>query len=474
MIAPNVRLDPPKVFNIENEYRFSMEVIAVPPTVPQLLSSPTPAVAPDVLSATEQLIGTEIGLRLRAWDGSEDGPRDAPGTVVIKDRHALRQILRAPNELGLARAFINGSLDIEGDIVDTLDRPEVIERFGHHELAGIAPSDAAHLALTLLRHGGVGKPGPIPSTEIPSARHERLRRHSRERDARAIAHHYDVGNDFYRLVLGPSLVYSCGYWQHGRHGDLESAQADKLELICRKLALRPGMRMLDVGCGWGSLAIHAAREHGVEVVGVTLSDEQRALALHRVADAGLDGQIEIRLQDYRDVADGPFDAIASVGMSEHVGRDELTGYTSHLAELVRPGGRVLNHAIAAVRPLQRARRRSPSFIERYIFPDGEILPLSDIVTAFEATDLEVRDTQSLREHYGLTLRAWVANLRADWDRAVALVGEERARTWLLYLATCAIAFERGRVTIHQVLGVKADVDGTSGFGWTREHWAPAS
>ncbi|MFC7754980.1 class I SAM-dependent methyltransferase [Tsukamurella soli] len=341
----------------------------------------------------------------------------------------------------------------------------------------------ARAAATVLLEGGLGRPLPPPSTEIPTRRlrlgvhgerlhlhgREQPQLHSRERDAQAISHHYDVGNDFYRLVLGPSMVYSCGYWPSGPDGDLDAAQRGKLDLICRKLGLRPGMRMLDVGCGWGSLAIHAAREYGVEVVGVTLSREQRDLAVERVRRE-VPGRVEIRLQDYRDVTDGPFDAIASVGMSEHVGRAELAGYADHLADLLVPSGRLLNHAIAAVRPLQPRKRSAPSFIERYIFPDGEILPLSDTVTALQGAGLEVRDDESLREHYGLTLRAWVDNLQAGWDEAVALVGVERARTWLLYLATCALAFERGKVTIHQVLAVKQGPGGRARMGWNRRAW----
>lgn len=442
-----------------------------------LLHSPRPrtTTASALLSASERLLGAPLNIRLRAWDGSEAGPDGSPGTIVFTSSDALRHIFWSPNELGLVRAFVAGDIDIEGNIVSVLDQPDVIARFGHHQLAAIRPAAVLRTLGTLVSHGGLGRPLPAPSTETPPEpgflhRHGVARRHSKERDAQAISHHYDVGNDFYRLLLGPTMVYSCGYWQDGPDGDLESAQIDKLELICRKLDLRPGMRLLDVGCGWGSLAIHAARRHGVTVVGVTLSHEQRDLALERVAAAGLSDQVEIRFQDYRDVTDGPFDAIASVGMSEHVGHDELAGYADHLATLLRPRGRLLNHAIAAVRPVQPRKKNAPSFIERYIFPDGEILPLSDTLTAMESAALEVRDTEALREHYGLTLRAWTANLQANWDAAVEIAGIERARTWLLYLATCALAFERGRVTIHQVLAVKQDRIGASGMGWNRRSW----
>jgi len=273
------------------------------------------------------------------------------------------------------------------------------------------------------------------------------RRHSRRRDAAAISHHYDVGNDFYALVLGPSLVYSCGVWADEQVG-LEAAQEAKLDLICRKLGLKPGMRVLDVGCGWGSFALHAAQRYGAQVVGVTLSREQANLARRRVVEAGLGDQVEIRVQDYRAVSDGPFDAIASVGMSEHVGRSETPGYVERLHSLLRPGGRLLNHAIA----WNAGGGPDPTtFIARYVFPDGELQSLTEMVGAIEAGGFEVLDVQALRRHYGLTLRAWVQRLEEHWDVAVQLVGEGRARVWRLYMTASALAFEAGREGVHQIL-----------------------
>lgn len=427
------------------------------------------SVAARLVRAAEGLVGGPLGVHLRAWDDSEAGGSDG-GTVVFRNRRALRRILWAPNELGLVRGFVTGDIDFEGDIIGILDQPEIVTRFSHHTLKSVPAAQIVRAVATLAMYGGIGRPPAPPSTEIPAHRYSLVHKHSRSQDAQAVSHHYDVSNDFYRLILGPSLVYSCAYWRTGPDGDLEAAQADKLDLICRKLALQPGMRMLDIGCGWGSLAIHAAREYGVTVVGVTLSAEQRALATERVQAAGLATRVEIRLQDYRDVADGPFDAVASVGMSEHVGQSALGGYVRHAVELLRPGGRFLNHAISTIGPLQPRRGWSPSFIERYIFPDGEILPVSVVIDAMEKVGADVRDAESLREHYGLTLRAWVANLRENWPTAVELVGVERARTWLLYLATCALAFERGRVGIHQVLAVKLPAAGTSDMAWTRESW----
>jgi cyclopropane-fatty-acyl-phospholipid synthase len=305
--------------------------------------------------------------------------------------------------------------------------------------------------------------------------------HTRARDRAAISHHYDVSNDFYRLVLGPSMVYSCAVWE-SPDVSLEEAQAAKLELICRKLDLQPGMRLLDVGCGWGGMILHAARHHGVEAVGVTLSGEQAELARARVAEAGLSDRVEIRLQDYRDVADGPYDAISSIGMFEHVGRNRMEEYFRDLHQLLPPGGRLLNHAIS--RPgypqgedrLGRAKaisrrvatavgssytsRIESDLMRRYVFPDGELHEVGVVVSMMQENGFEVRHLESIREHYALTLRHWVSNLEANWDAAVAEAGEGRARIWRLYMAASALNFDLGGVTVQQVLAVKPD-DGDS-------------
>ncbi|HET6665567.1 MAG TPA: cyclopropane-fatty-acyl-phospholipid synthase family protein, partial [Acidimicrobiales bacterium] len=292
------------------------------------------------------------------------------------------------------------------------------------------------------------------------------RRHSPERDAAAIAHHYDVSNEFYELVLGPSLTYSCAVFDDPE-GTLEEAQSAKYELICQKLRLEPGMRLLDVGCGWGSMALHAAEHHGVAVTGVTLSQRQVELAGKRIAEAGLADRVEVRLQDYRDVADEPYDAISSIGMFEHVGAARLGEYFGRLRELLTPQGRLLNHGI--VHPPSRhshfARR---GFIDRYVFPDGEIHDVGMVVTAMEAAGFEVRHSENLREHYALTLRRWVGNLERHWEDAVAQVGSGRARVWRLYMAASARNFEAGRTGLQQVLGVRAD-GGRSGFSLRPEY-----
>ncbi|MER6923523.1 cyclopropane-fatty-acyl-phospholipid synthase family protein, partial [Streptomyces spiralis] len=312
---------------------------------------------------------------------------------------------------------------------------------------------------------------PLPPAPPP----EEVRRpghlHTRRSDKRAISHHYDVGNDFYELVLGPSMVYSCAYWPAPEPGaTLEQAQHDKLELICRKLDLKPGQRLLDVGCGWGSMAIHAAREHGVSVVGVTLSQEQAVYARKRVADEGLTDRVEIRVQDYRDVADGPYDAISSIGMAEHVGAARYLEYANDLYALLKPGGRLLNHQIGRRPQRDESAYHVDEFIDAYVFPDGELAPIGTTVTQLERAGFEVRDVESIREHYALTLRRWVANLEANWARAVQLTSPGRARVWRLYMAASALAFERNRIGVNQVLAVRTPESGDSGMPLRARTW----
>ncbi len=426
--------------------------------------------AAQVLSVFERIAGGALAVRVRCWDGSVAGPTAAAVTVVFRRRRALRRILWSPNELGFARAYVSGDLDVDGDIFALLDGPDVIERVARRDLHELGRRELGRIAVAFLRLGAVGVRPPPPAEEVIRPRGIK---HSKMRDAAAVSHHYDVGNDFYRMILGPSMVYSCGYWRKADGGALQDAQQGKLDLVCTKLGLAPGMRLLDVGCGWGSMAIHAAAHYGVSVVGVTLSREQRELALARVAEAGLSDRVQIRLQDYRDVDDGPYDAISSIGMSEHVGDSQLDEYAAKLMELLRPQGRLLNHAIASVAPVARDNHPAPTFVDSYIFPDGELLPLSRTLDALERAGFETRDCEALREHYGLTLREWVDNLRDCWEDAVGLVGAARARTWLLYLAASALSFEQGHITIHQVLAVRRDSRGASAMPRTREQWLAA-
>jgi cyclopropane-fatty-acyl-phospholipid synthase len=266
------------------------------------------------------------------------------------------------------------------------------------------------------------------------------------------------------------MVYSCAYWENGADGTLEEAQRTKLDLICRKLDLRPGQRLLDVGCGWGSMVLHAAEHYGVHATGITLSTEQAAYARKRVAEAGLTDRIDIRVQDYRAVTDGPFDAISSIGMAEHVGRDQYRAYAAVLYGLLRPGGRLLNHQIARRPQADEESYQVDEFIDRYVFPDGELAPIGSTVSRLEEAGFEVRDVEALREHYALTLRQWVTNLEACWDRAVQLTTPGRARVWRLYMAASALSFEQNRIGVNQVLATRTPSGGDSGMAPTRAQW----
>lgn len=388
----------------------------------------------------------ELPIRLVAWDGSEAGPVDAP-RVVLRSRRAVRRLLWAPGELGLGRAYVCGDLDIDGDLYSVIGAlsttPQLVEA------SSLTLGQRVKLLTTAARLGALGPNPRPPPEEIRLSGHQ----HAPTRDKRAVSHHYDVGNEFYRLVLGPSMVYSCAYFEP-QGLSLEEAQAAKLDLIATKLQLAPGMRLLDVGCGWGSMAIHAANQYGVDVVGITLSHEQAELAAKRVAEAGLTDQIEIRIQDYRAVDDGPFDAISSIGMSEHVGSANMPAYAGRMYDLLRPGGRFVNHAIAWSRG--ETQWNGDTFIARYVFPDGELIPLGATVSVLEESGLEVIGVQALRPHYARTLRAWVDRLEQNWSEAVRLTSEGRARVWRLYMTGSALSFEDGTLGVNQVLSVRPD------------------
>jgi cyclopropane-fatty-acyl-phospholipid synthase len=397
-----------------------------------------------VAAAIGRLLGGDLPIAVSCYDGSRVGPDDSGTTLVVRSRNALRYALTAPGELGIARAYVSGELDIEGDIFTALalrdHLPDV--KLGRTEWIDLA------------RIAGVAGLWPLPPP--PEETRLRGRRHSKGRDASAIAHHYDVSNEFYRSILGPSMTYSCGVWP-SESAALEDAQKTKYELVSRKLGLEPGMRLLDVGCGWGGMVTHAARHHGVHAVGVTLSHRQAEWARRSVHEAGLDDRVEIRVQDYRDVRDGPFDAISSIGMFEHVGVARLDEYFTALYALARPGGRLLNHGISrpgSDRGNPRFMRRG--FIDRYVFPDGELHEVGSVVSRIQKAGFEARHVESLREHYALTLRAWVRNLEAAWPDVVAEVGAGRARVWRLYMAASAVGFEAGRTQIHQVLAIRDD------------------
>ena len=412
-----------------------------------------------------ELFPTGLPVAFVFWDGSRLGEEEKRGRVVVASKGALERLLWAPGELGLARAYVAGDLELEGDVY-------VLLRAMNEAVSGRMPR-FSQLLLPLLKVARrldlSWRPPEPPPIEARLSRLSLGGRHSKERDAAAIEHHYDVGNDFYSLVLGPAMTYSCArFVKDGT--TLEEAQAAKHELVCRKLGLaeRPGARLLDVGCGWGSMAIHAARHHGAEVVGVTLSAAQAELARERVAAAGLADRVEIRLQDYRELGGERFDAISSIGMFEHVGSERMDEYFSTLYGLLEEKGRLLNHAISKVGGSKMRGRR---FINRYVFPDGELIDVADVVRAMEVHGFEVRDVESLREHYAKTLRCWVANLDASFEQAAALTSPERARVWRLYMAGSANGFEENSIAIHQVLGVKSSPAGESGMPATRVGWS---
>ncbi|MGH8989182.1 MAG: class I SAM-dependent methyltransferase, partial [Acidimicrobiales bacterium] len=303
---------------------------------------------------------------------------------------------------------------------------------------------------------------PLPRPPEEARLHGR--RHTRERDKGAITYHYDISDDFYRLVLGETMAYSCALFK-SPDLSLDDAQHEKHDLVCRKLGLQPGMRLLDVGCGWGGMLLHAVAHYGVRGVGVTISDAQASFAAKRIADSGLGDRAEIRLCDYRDVVDGPYDAICSIGMFEHVGLARLGEYFARLFSLLTPTGRLLNHGIS--RPGRSGGFSRHSFIDRYVFPDGELHEVGSVVSAIQRAGFEVRDVESLREHYTRTLRCWVENLQNNWQAGTELVGPARARVWRLYMAASALNFEAGRTSIHQVLAVKPDARGRSAMPPTR-------
>jgi cyclopropane-fatty-acyl-phospholipid synthase len=378
---------------------------------------------------------------IRFWDGSgvEATEPDAP-TFELRSPQALAHVIRAPGELGLGRAYVLGLIEVD-DIDQAL---RIVDTF---EPPSLSPGQIAKLGLAVVRACGLVKPPRPPASEL------RLKgeRHTVGRDRSAVSYHYDAGNEFFALFLDPSMTYSCAYFKGGANS-LEEAQRAKLDLVCKKLALQSGERVLDVGCGWGSFAIHAAQNYGVHVLGVTLAERQVELGRRRVREAGVEDLVELRLADYREVTGQAFDAISSIGMVEHVGEERIDLYMATLAGLLRPGGRLLNHGIAKLMDFDTP--DEGAFSERFVFPDGVPLPLSRIELALERTGMVTRHVEGLPEDYAETLRYWIASFEERYEEAVRLAGIERARVWRVYLRAARQGFLTGWASVYQVLADK--------------------
>ncbi len=415
----------------------------------------------------ERVAGPNADVEFTAYDGSKAGkPGSPPVRIKVKTPTAVSYLAQAPGALGLARAYVSGHMDVDGDMYTALARLARAQRLGmrlRERLAVLAELGGPKLLLRRV---------PVPPQEVPDRTRRRLgRRHSRRRDAVVISHHYDVSNTFYEWVLGPSMAYTCACYPSA-DATLEQAQEHKFDLVARKLGLAEGMRLLDVGCGWGGMVMHAARRYGVTALGVTLSEQQASWAQRAIKEAGLEDRAEVRHLDYREVAESGFDAVSSIGLTEHVGKAQLPSYFGLLHSKLKPGGRLLNHCIT------RQDDNGPSivkdgFIARYVFPDGELEGPGYLISTMNAAGFEIRHEENLREHYALTLTGWCANLDAHWAQAVAEVGEPTARVWRLYMAGSRLGFERNQIQLHQVLGVRLSGDGTSGMP-LRPDWEPGA
>jgi len=369
------------------------------------------------------------------WDGTRLPAADGKGpTFYVRSPRAAAHVLRAPGQLGLGRAYVSGEIEVD-------DMDAVIELLDGWQPPALERGDMARLLLGTVRAAGLTRPPSRPDAELVLSG----RRHSKERDARAVRHHYDVSNEFFALFLDKSMTYSCAFFAEGAE-TLEAAQEEKLETVARKLALKEGDRVLDVGCGWGSFPLWATTKHGASVVGITLSPPQAEKARQRAEEAGVADRVEIRVMDYRDLAGERFDAIASIGMVEHVGEEQIDVYARVLAGLLEPGGRLLNHGIA------RLRHNDPeagAFSERYVFPDGEPIHLSRVLLALERAGFVTRHVSEHGADYAETLRHWARRLDENLEEAISLAGPERVRVWRLYLRAARNGFENGFLSIYQ-------------------------
>ncbi|TFD42106.1 methyltransferase domain-containing protein [Cryobacterium sp. TMT1-2-1] len=415
----------------------------------------------------EILAGGRLPLRFTAYDGSSAGPTDAPLGLELKTPRGTTYLATGRGDLGLARAYIAGDLEVTG--VHPGDPYELLKALAGELVFKLPPP---RVTANIIRSIGVEHLRPIapPPQEAPP-RWRRVAeglRHSKTRDAEAIHHHYDVSNTFYEWVLGPSMTYTCACYPRP-DASLDEAQENKYRLVFEKLRLKPGDRLLDVGCGWGGMVRYAARR-GVSATGVTLSEQQTAWAQRAIAEEGLADLAEVRYGDYRDIAEAGFDAVSSIGLLEHIGVRNYSSYFAFLQSRLRPGGLLLNHCIT--RPDNRSEPSTRGFIDRYVFPDGELTGSGRIISAAQDVGLEVVHDENLRHHYAMTLRDWCANLVEHWDEAVAEVGLPTAKVWGLYMAGSRLAFETGGIQLHQVLAVKPDGGGGVDDLPLRPWWTP--
>jgi cyclopropane-fatty-acyl-phospholipid synthase len=419
-------------------------------------------VATKLSALLSPLTGGELPVRLKAWDGSVAGPQDA-ATLHITSRKALRRLLWEPNELGIAQAYITGEVDVPGGAAELAAGLRTVWQHARRTGAGpirLTPRQKLTAAALALRLGALGRRPTVPSTQAKMTG----TLHSRARDRAAIAHHYDLSNEFYGLILDQSMAYSSAYYTSPELS-IGQAQQAKLDLICRKLGLQRGMRLLDVGCGWGSLSLHAAEHYGVQVLGVTISAQQHEFISKQIAQRNLADRVEVRVQDYREVREAPFDAVSSIEMGEHVGEHNYPSYAGVLFGHLKPTGRLL------LQQMSRAAGAAPgggAFIENYIAPDMHMRPLSQTLGFLEAAGFEVRDVQAMREHYVRTVEQWLETFESNYSQAVAMVGEEMARVWRLYLVGGGLSFEEGRMGVDQILAVRPAELGASGMPATPE------
>jgi cyclopropane-fatty-acyl-phospholipid synthase len=409
-----------------------------------------------IADALGRLMKDGLPFHFEAFDGSSAGPEDAPIKLRLLNERGLSYLMTAPGDLGFTRAYVSGDLELEGvHPGNPYDAMVLIMS----QLKFKVPSAAEMVQIVRSLGFGNLKPPPTPPEEhLPKWRRAMEgMRHNKKRDAEAIHHHYDVSNRFYELVLGPSMTYTCAVFPKA-DSTLEEAQFEKYDLVARKLDLKPGQRLLDIGCGWGGMVRHAAKHYGVKVIGVTLSREQATWAQEEIKRQGLDHLAEVRFMDYRDVTETNFDAISSIGLTEHIGVRNYASYFGFLNDHLKVGGRLLNHCIT--RPHNKT-MSTGAFIDRYVFPDGELTGVGRITVAAQDAGLEVRHVENLREHYALTLKGWCDNLVEHWDEALGEVSIGRAKVWGIYMAGSRLAFERNEIELHHVLAVKTDAHGNA-------------